>query len=208
MSEGYLPKEKAIFQAVLELFEEGADLNSLTVAEITGKAGIGKGTAYEYFSDKEDMIAKALFYNGERFCQQVYEGMSKEKNLSDKIDYVLLEMEQQASKTSCIFHFLRMLSDNSAISKRIKELLEQKPIFGTTPVVDVIGRILYDEYPDEEALSQNKTVYLIMSIYSKILCYGMLLNDGIYKQAVDKNAMRGLVSQGICREIEEIFSLS
>ena len=34
------PKVKAIYQAVFELFEEGTDLNSLTVSEITKKAGI------------------------------------------------------------------------------------------------------------------------------------------------------------------------
>ena len=68
MDKEYLPKEKAIYQAVLALFEEGADLNSLTVSEITKRAGIGKGTAYEYFSDKEEMIAKALFYTTDIFC--------------------------------------------------------------------------------------------------------------------------------------------
>ena len=67
MKREYSPKEKAIYKAVLELFEEGADLNSLTVSEITAKAGIGKGTAYDYFSDKEEMIAKALFYNIEYY---------------------------------------------------------------------------------------------------------------------------------------------
>ncbi len=41
--EEYLPKEKAVYKAVIELFEEGADINNLTVAEITGRAGIGKG---------------------------------------------------------------------------------------------------------------------------------------------------------------------
>ena len=88
--EEYLPKEKAVYKAVIELFEEGADINNLTVAEITGRAGIGKGTAYEYFSGKEEMIAKAFFYNGEMFCNQLYEGVSKENTLYDKVNYVLL----------------------------------------------------------------------------------------------------------------------
>ena len=55
------PKVKAVYQAVIALFAEGADLNSLTVAEIAEKAGIGKGTVYEYFKNKEEMIAGALF---------------------------------------------------------------------------------------------------------------------------------------------------
>ena len=82
--EEYLPKEKAVYKAVIELFEEGADINNLTVAEITGRAGIGKGTAYEYFSGKEEMIAKAFFYNGEMFCNQLYEGVSKENRSEER----------------------------------------------------------------------------------------------------------------------------
>ena len=38
------PKVKATYQAVIQLLIEGADLNNLTVSEITAKAGIGKGT--------------------------------------------------------------------------------------------------------------------------------------------------------------------
>lgn len=126
MNRDYLPKEKAIYQAVIELFEEGADVGNLTVSEITARAGIGKGTAYEYFSGKEEMIAKAFFYNGEMFCCQLYEGIRKEKNLYDKIEFVLLTMEQQVSRTNCIFRLIHMLSDNSSLSGWIRELLQQK----------------------------------------------------------------------------------
>ena len=52
-----------------------------TEAEITSKAGIGKGTAYEYFSDKDEMIAKAIFYHVEQFCNGLYEEMQKENGL-------------------------------------------------------------------------------------------------------------------------------
>ena len=123
--EEYLPKEKAVYRAGIELFEEGADINNLTVAEITGRAGIGKGTAYEYFSGKEEMIAKAFFYNGEIFCNQLYEGVSREKNLYDKVNFVLLEMENQVARMGCIFRLLHMLSENSSVSRWIRELLKQ-----------------------------------------------------------------------------------
>lgn len=32
----YQPKEQAVYQAVLALFEDGADINNITVAEIKG----------------------------------------------------------------------------------------------------------------------------------------------------------------------------
>ena len=38
-----------MYQAVLQFMEEGADVASIRVSSITERAGIGKGTAYEYF---------------------------------------------------------------------------------------------------------------------------------------------------------------
>ena len=207
MSKEYLPKERAIYQAVLALFEEGADINNLTVSEITRRAGIGKGTAYEYFSGKEEMIAKAFFYNGERFCRQLYEGMCGEKDLYHKVNYVLLAMERQVARTDCIFRLIHMLSDNSSVSRCVKELLKQKKISGEIPVIDVIRRVLNDELDGRELPSEDKMIYLVLSIYSKVFCYGMALKEELYEKAEQREVVRGLISKGICREVEEILSL-
>ena len=207
MSKEYLPKERAIYQAVLALFEEGADINNLTVSEITRRAGIGKGTAYEYFSGKEEMIAKAFFYNGELFCRQLYEGICKEKDLYHKVNYVLLAMERQVARTDCIFRLIHMLSDNSSVSRWIRELLRQKKISGEVPVIDVIRRVLQDELDGRELPSEDKMIYLVLSIYSKVFCYGMALKEEAFEGEEQREAVRGLISRGICREAEEILSL-
>ena len=49
------PSQKvlAMYQAVIEFINEGCDINTLKVADITGRAGIGKGTAYEYLQITE-----------------------------------------------------------------------------------------------------------------------------------------------------------
>lgn len=207
----YQPKEQAIYQAVLALFEEGADINNITVAEITGRAGIGKGTAYEYFSGKEEMIAKALFYNGELFCRQLYEGVCREKTLTDKVNYVLLAMEQQITKTNCVFRLMHMLSDHSAVSAWIRKLLKEKKEkkkISVIPTADVIRKVLNDEWNGREMPSEEKMTYLMMSIYSKIFCYGMLINDDKYRQEERRKGVRELVNQSICREVTEMFELS
>lgn len=205
MNKEYLPKEKAIYQAVLALFEEGADINNLTVAEITGRAGIGKGTAYEYFSGKEEMIAKAFFYNGEVFCRQLYEGMCKQNTLYEKINYVLLEMERQITRTDCFFRLLHMLSDNSAVSRWIKNLLKQKKMTEEMPAADMIRRVLKDELEGREMPSEEMMTYLIFSIYSRVFCYGMMLKSEKYKKAEERESIRSLVCQGVCRDVEELM---
>ncbi|MDY4000687.1 MAG: TetR/AcrR family transcriptional regulator [Blautia sp.] len=56
-------KVMAMYQAVWKLLDEGKDLHKLKVSDITECAGIGKGTAYEYFRSKEEIVSKAMHYN-------------------------------------------------------------------------------------------------------------------------------------------------
>lgn len=198
------PKVKAIYQAVFELFEEGADLNSLTVSEITKKAGIGKGTAYEYFSDKEEMIARAIFYNVEMFCQKICQGINKEKNLYDKVNFVLSTMEQQISHANCLFRLIQIISSNFITSKHFREVIKQQRLFGEKPVVNIARQVLKDVFNEKETLSQEKKDYLLLSVYSKVLCYGMLLNEEQYGPVGERDNMRHLICRGICKEADEI----
>lgn len=207
MDKEYLPKEKAIYQAVLELFEEGADLNSLTVSEITKRAGIGKGTAYEYFSDKEEMIAKAIVYNTKLFCEHLYEKMMEKESLYTKIDFLLFTLEGQIVRTNCVFRLV-LLPDSSMysmLSKRMRELMEEKKASGETPAIEIIRKILENEIQDKETLSEEKMEYLVISIFSRILGFIMWLEKGIQKKPEERAQMRKLVTEGICREASFIL---
>ena len=56
------PKEIAVFEAVSRLLDEGREFYELKVSEIAAEAGIGKGTVYEYFPSKEDILERAVAY--------------------------------------------------------------------------------------------------------------------------------------------------
>ena len=71
-------KVLAMYHAVAALMDEGRDIHNLKVSDITQKAGIGKGTAYEYFRSKEELLAKAICYD---FAVQF---QSLEKELEEK----------------------------------------------------------------------------------------------------------------------------
>lgn len=55
-------KEVGIYEAVLTLLAQGEDLSALTVSQIAAAAGIGKGTVYEYFASKEDILHGLSYY--------------------------------------------------------------------------------------------------------------------------------------------------
>lgn len=66
----YTAKEIAIFAAVADLLSQGHNPHELKVAQIAQAAGIGKGTAYEYFSSKEDILREAIHYQIQKVYKQ------------------------------------------------------------------------------------------------------------------------------------------
>ena len=58
----YSEKEKAIFKGIMDLLNQGHRIHELKVSDIAAAAGIGKGTVYEYFSTKEEILRQAVSY--------------------------------------------------------------------------------------------------------------------------------------------------
>ncbi|MEG1782399.1 MAG: TetR/AcrR family transcriptional regulator [Oscillospiraceae bacterium] len=59
----YSEKEVTIFKGVLALAHQGRNVYNITAQQIASAAGVGKGTIYDYFSSKEEIIAKAIIYS-------------------------------------------------------------------------------------------------------------------------------------------------
>lgn len=93
-SEELPPKVKQIYEAVLSFLEEGADVNVLKVSDITVRAGIGKGTAYEYFDNKEEIIAQAILYHMEATISGIRKTSDEKSTFTEKLMCVLDWMEE------------------------------------------------------------------------------------------------------------------
>ncbi len=80
------PKVLKMFQACTELMEEGMDVHDIKVVDITNRAGIGKGTAYEYFKNKEELIAEAQWYYFNEKFRVMKEKVAVAETFWDAID--------------------------------------------------------------------------------------------------------------------------
>ncbi len=197
-----LPKKvRALYKAVVELFLEGADLNNLTVSEIAAKAGIGKGTVYEYFSNKEEMIAGALFFEMKSACQQMYDRIREEKGLYNRMDLLLTSMERELTEVNCILRALHIMMDHSALSLRLRKLAEEKDE-GDMLFVDLVRRIAEEETEDLGELEEKDKAYLVMVVLSRIVCFAMYQLDPIKSVQVDSKTMREMICQGVCQDVE------
>lgn len=95
----YTQKQIEIFEGVMKLIQEGRKLHELKVADITESAGMGKSTAYEYFSSKEEIIKEALVYhlnkNFSELIEYIDQGASFDGMLKNAMDYLEECMEKR-----------------------------------------------------------------------------------------------------------------
>lgn len=55
-------KKELILEAALSLFSDGTNIGSIKVSDIAKKAGVGKGTVYEYFESKDEIFAQSVIH--------------------------------------------------------------------------------------------------------------------------------------------------
>lgn len=76
MRPAQVERRDRIFTAAVEKFaENGAE--QTTMQEIAKAAGVGKGTLYRYFDDKEDLISSLIEMGFERLIAQIKEGIEQ-----------------------------------------------------------------------------------------------------------------------------------
>lgn len=87
------PKKQLIIGALHDLMVAGSTLESVTVSQIAAKAGIGKGTIYEYFSCKEDIFREAVIaasiYHLKNMFGILESGKSYKGTQTEMADYIL-----------------------------------------------------------------------------------------------------------------------
>lgn len=99
-------KRILIYQAVLDLLCENYDAAEITISSIAKKAGIGKGTVYEYFSSKEDIFFEALMFFADH-----------------KIDALARALEQEGSFRERFGRMLPLLCDTLLSGRSLMNLL-------------------------------------------------------------------------------------
>ena len=86
----YSSKQIAIFEAVAKLMNQGYKPHNLKMAQIAAAAGIGKGTAYEYFSSKKELMQATIQYHLLNECRQLTELLSSSEDFQT-VFYKLLD---------------------------------------------------------------------------------------------------------------------
>lgn len=200
MKDKLSPKVKALYEAVLELIGENVDIRDVKVSDITGRAGIGKGTAYEYFSNKEEIIGSALLYHIDLICSQVMESIRKIDDFSTMIRYILVCMDEEIQKMDCLIQFIHLLTDNGPISKLLRKEIRENNSKVCMPQ-DLIDQIIQTGIRQGDIKAQMPCFYMRMTIMSKLLVYALYITEERVVEAYDKQQIHQFLCEGLLKEL-------
>lgn len=83
------PKKQLILEAAFEVFSSKG-FHGAKVDEIAEKAGIGKGTIYEYFKSKADVFKEMHKWYTERYFSGLEKGLREEAPATEKL-YIIIK---------------------------------------------------------------------------------------------------------------------
>ncbi len=200
---GELPhKVRLLFAAVMELLLEGTDVNTLKISDITEKAGIGKGTAYEYFESKEDVIGAAIIHYVEKFLAEVETNLKKQKSFSEGLDYLFDVLEHNLNERGCFLQIVHLMLGNSSMGFYLQEAIRSGQV--ELPLV-LLDQMVERGVEQGEIRKEYPVPYIVYTICARFLTYAALLDmkeedRSLYNAKVNLKQMRRLMLQGIRQE--------
>lgn len=104
-------KRLALLSEAFHLFMSKG-ISNTTISDITQKAGVGKGTFYFYFKDKDDLVEKLIAQKAGQLFIRALDRLDKEPadmSVEDKLVFIADDLVQQLMQDS---RLLRLINKN------------------------------------------------------------------------------------------------
>ena len=194
------PKAVAVCRAVLKLLDGGADINSLKVSEIAQKAGIGKGTVYDYFSSKEDMVIHAVMYELDGLLEEMRAALGEDDGFEKKIFWIFGCIERYSADTLCMTRFIRLVSQNYEMGNNLRKELEEHAEKMQGPFY--ILKELYQEGKKEGLYRGELPASLaVLALSMRFVMYMMYMNNWQNIREYPGESIKLFLYQGILEDL-------
>lgn len=201
----------AMYDAVKMLMEQGHNAFDLRVSMITGLAGIGKGTAYEYFDTKEELIACALAYQVQGMLTMIQEELSERGSFREQMIYLLELEERHQHEKEYLMRFLHILTDNTELSRLVQQKMheyeiaclpgEADSVSAKNPLRNILEGIILQGRKRRELRTDQPMEYQIYALGAKLLTY-MIYRCESVECRENIMEMHQLVLKGIMEELQ------
>ncbi|WP_434797732.1 TetR/AcrR family transcriptional regulator [Terrisporobacter vanillatitrophus] len=165
MNRKYAEKELLIFEGFKKIITDNSNIESIKVSDIAKAAGIGKGTIYEYFKSKDEIIARSIIYNFKIDIINTIEAIKEVSTFKEQCNHLF---HYSISSGKFIFPSLRILYNqvipkelNNIILEDFKEILDLKTQLYN--LLDYVINTGIDENIINKDLSKDYQRYVLIS---------------------------------------------
>lgn len=192
------PKVLKLYEAVSQLVEEGADPGTLRVSTITDRAGIGKGTAYEYFDSKDEIVIYAVVYQMQTAMAELEKGLLERKTFQEQMNYLLDEVTAQEGQQNSFLKLIHLLTDNSEFSRQVQGIMASAA-HEKYRLIQLFRKLLGAAVERGEVRKDLPLDYMVFSMGGRVLAYMVAVSEGGLQ--IELSRMRELVYEGILNEL-------
>lgn len=193
------PKVCRMYRAVLQMLEEGTDASKIRVSTITERAGIGKGTAYEYFESREEIVGCAIVYQVKTMFGWLERVMEEQGCFQNQLNFLLEEVEKREDHKKCFLRIVHMMTDTSDFNRKIQEKMCVEELKSYFPL-NVFGRILQQGVERGELRGDLPLDYMVHCLFAHLLTYMTAVTSGRYL-CTEPETLRALVYRGVMNEL-------
>jgi len=178
-------KVLALYEAVAQIIEGDEDINSVRVLAITERAGIGKGTAYEYFDSKEELLSCAVVYHTRQLANEIRAFLKDGKGFADKMDMLLQAIEREGNGAVCkMVRYVHVLTDHSEFSRLTKEKMATKEMRKNL-IIGIFEEIVDEALLEGELRTDLPKSYIVETIFARLLTHMIFVSarDSVKEEA-------------------------
>jgi len=165
MNREYAEKELQIFYGFKKIITDNSNIENIKVSDIAKAAGIGKGTIYEYFKSKDEIIARSIIYNFKIDIINTIEAIKEVSTFKEQCNHLF---HYSISSGKFIFPSLRILYNqvvpkelNNILLEDFEEILELKTQLYN--LLDYVINTGIDENIINKDLSRDYQRYVLIS---------------------------------------------
>jgi AcrR family transcriptional regulator len=165
-------KRNALLSQAFSLFMNKG-IAGTTISDITESAGVGKGTFYFYFKDKEDLIEKLIAQKAEQLFMHALEklhGLPEQLSVEDTLVFIADDLVEQLIQDSKLLKFINK-NLNYGIYKSALTREEVKSEF------DVLAT--YYQIIETDGSEWNDPILMLYTIVELVssTCHSIILNQ-------------------------------
>lgn len=190
-----------IYNAVISLLAEGKDLSSIKVIDISNRAYIGKGTIYEYFDTKEEVILSSVMYDMSVKLEEIKTIVLEQSSFENMIYAIENWVDGSDSFRNVFTQIMKMYLGDIKVTDEIKAKIEREKELSEKEYQPLIlGKILLEQAKKENIVSGDNTEEMsIICMFSQLILYVLYTEKTIYVDSDTCKCVRKMTYNNIVK---------